>query len=202
MFHPQEAEIDLEFRPTSYFWPLGLELHLLATVKGSARKTALKGLIDAGRIDEVSEFLAQSSLSEADRHAIGRLHPSFMGGEYLPDIDAREVEVARISIRSVTSDVTSVYARRGAGRIQYRVVDEYQNETLVGRTKRTSMKPLTLGEVSQFLTDAWQFMAVLEMNYEDNLDGMLGFFTGVSVFYPQFDALLRREVRARYAGRG
>ena len=29
--------------------------------------------------------------------------------------------------------------------------------------------------------------------------GMLGFFDGGSVFYPQFDALLRREVRARFA---
>jgi hypothetical protein len=178
---------------------LGLEQHLLARVKGSKRKATLKRLIDDGRVDEVTEFLAESSLSERDRRAIGRIHPSFMGGEYLPDIDAKEVEIARIAIRSVTGDVTSVYARRGAQRIRYRVVDEYQGETLVGRAKRTSTKPLTLGEVYQLVTDAWQFMAVLEMNYEDDLDGMLEFFSGVSVFYPQFDALLRQEVRARYA---
>jgi hypothetical protein len=202
MSQPQEAEIDLNFRPPSYFWPLGLEQHLLARVKGSKRKAALKRLIDAGAIDEVPEFLARSSLSDRDRRAIGRLHPSFMGGEYLPDIGAKEVEIARISIQSVTSDVTSLYARRGAGRIRYRVVDEYQGETLTGRTKRTSTQPLALGEMYRFCVGAWPFMAVLEMNYKADLERMLGFFRGDSAFYPQFDALLRREVRARYAGRG
>jgi hypothetical protein len=36
----------------------------------------------------------------------------------------------------------------------------------------------------------------------EDVDGMLGFFTGISVFYPRFDALLRSEVRARYASNG
>jgi hypothetical protein len=202
MPQPQDAKIDLDFRPPPYFWPLGLDRHLLARVKGTKRKAGLKRLIDAGRMDEVPEFLAESSLSEQDRRAIGLIHPSFMGGEYLPDIETKEVEIARIAIRSTTGDVTSVYARRGAGRIRYRVVDEYEGETLIGCTKRTSTKPLTLGAVYRLIVDAWQFMAVLEMNYEDDLDGMLGFFNGVSVFYPEFDALLRREVRARYARRG
>ena len=196
---PNASEIDLDFRPLSYFWPLGIERHLLARVKGDKRKAALKRLIDDGRIDEITQVLAVSSLSDTERRAIGRLHPSLMGGEYLPDMDAKEVEIARISIKSVTSDVTSLYARRGAGRIRYRVVDEYQGETLTGRTKRTSVQPLILGEMYRFLVGAWQFMAVLEMNYAGNLDRMLGFFTGSSVFYPQFDALLRSEVRARYS---
>jgi len=34
------------------------------------------------------------------------------------------------------------------------------------------------------------------MNYGDDLEAMLGFFSGNSAFYPDFDALLRREVRA------
>ena len=36
------APIDLKFRPASYFWPLGLEKHLLARVKGAQRKRALQ----------------------------------------------------------------------------------------------------------------------------------------------------------------
>lgn len=192
-------EIDLGYRPSSYFWPLGLEKHLLARVKGAKRKAALKNLIASGRLDEVPEFLAQSSLSEEDRQAIGRLHPMFMGGEYLPDLDKTEIEIARISIRSTTGDVTSLYARRGKERIRYRVVDEYGGDTLDGVTCRTSANPLSLGELYRFFTDAWPFMAVLEMNYEDDVEQMLGFFSGDSAFYPQFDALLRREVQARYA---
>jgi Phage integrase family len=84
---PEVPGIDLSFRPRSYFWPLGLETHLLARVKGAERKAALTRLIDARRLDEIPDFLAQSALSEAERKAIGRIHPAFMGGEYLPDLD-------------------------------------------------------------------------------------------------------------------
>ena len=199
MFTSQNVKIDLDFRPSSYFWPLGLEKHLLARVKGAKRKASLKALIDEGRFDEIPEFLAQSSLSEEDRQAIGRVHPMFMGGEYLPDFDETEIEIARISIRSTTGDVTSVYARRGEGCIHYRVVDEYGGDTLTGSAERTSEKQLTLDELYKFFVGAWPFMDVLEMNYEDDLNGMLAFFSGDSAFYPEFDALLRREVETRYA---
>ena len=117
--------IDLEFRPQSYFWPLGLEKHLLSRIKGAQRKEALKALLDSGRLDDIPDFLAKSALSEEERRAIGRIHPMFMGGEYLPDMDEQEVEIARISIHSTTSDVTSVYARRTPQGIAYRVVDEW-----------------------------------------------------------------------------
>jgi hypothetical protein len=198
----EASEIDLEFRPASYFWPLGLETHLLASVKGAGRKTALAALIDAGRVDEVPEFLAKSSLSDEERRAIGRLHPSLMGGEYLPDLDGAEIEIARISIRSTTGDVTSVYARRGEGCIHYRVVDEYAGDTLSGETERTSEKPLSLGELCAFFLGAWPFFEVLEMNYEDDVQGMLGFFRGQSAFYGGFDALLRQRVHAAYPDAG
>jgi hypothetical protein len=194
-----DVEIDLDFRPSSYFWPLGLGKHLLARVKGAKRKAALKALIDAGRLDEIPDFLAQSSLSEVDRQAIGRIHPMFMGGEYLRDLDETEIEIARISIRSTTSDVTSMYARRGEGWIHYRVVDEYGGDTLTGIAERTSETALTLGELYQFFAGAWPLMGVLKMNYGDDLSGMLAFFRGDSAFYPKFDALLRREVESRYA---
>ena len=191
--------IDLDYRPASYFWPHGLATHLLARVKGATRKAALKNLIDAGRLDEVPEFLAKSALSEEERRAIGRIHPALMGGEYLPDLDATEIEIARISIRSTTGDVTSLYARRGEGCIHYRVVDEYDGDTLTGDNERTSDKPLSLGELVEFFTATWPFMDVLEMNYEGNLEGKLGFFSGRSEFYDEFDALLRERVRAAYA---
>lgn len=116
--------IGLSFRPTSYFWPMGLEKHLLARVKGAERKAALQRIIDARRFEDRPDFLAQSSLSESDRLAIGRIHPAFMGGEYLPDMKTEEVEIARIEIESTTHDVTSVYARRGKSHIPYRVMDK------------------------------------------------------------------------------
>ena len=66
---PEVPGIDLSFRPTSYFWPLGLEKHLLARIKGAERKVALQRLIDVGRLDEVPDFLARSRLSDSDRAA-------------------------------------------------------------------------------------------------------------------------------------
>ena len=91
---PEVPGIDFAFRPRSYFWPLGRETHLLTRIKGAERKAALKRLIDAGRIDEIPDFLAQSTLSETERQALGRMHPAFMGGEYLPNMLQTEVEIA------------------------------------------------------------------------------------------------------------
>ena len=56
----------------------------------------------------------------------GRLHPSNMGGEYLPLLRKGEVEIARISLQSVTADQISIRARRLSKRIGYRIVDEYE----------------------------------------------------------------------------
>lgn len=121
-----------------------------------------------------------------------------MGGEYLPDMKPEEVEIARIRIQSTTCDVTSVYARRDGGRIHYRAVDEYGGDTLDEPRECESEEPLTLGALCDFFLQAWPFMQVLEMNFERDVQGMLGFFQGDSAFYPQFDALLRKRVWAEY----
>ena len=193
-----QAGIDLTFRPPSYFWPLGLEKHLLSRIKGAERKAALKRLIDAGRLDSIPEFLAQSSLSDVERQALGRIHPAFMGGEYLPNLSQTEVEIARITIASTTQDVTSVYARRGKNRIYYRVVDEYNGETLSAKCTRTSRQALTLGELEAFFTTAWSIFEVLEMNFSDggyDRDEMSDFIIGIeSEFYPQIDLLFYQRI--------
>ena len=192
--------MDLSYRPRSYFWPLGLDNHLLARVKGAERRAALQQLIGAGRLDDIPGFLARSSLTESERQAIGQLHPAFMGGEYLPDLAEHEVEVARITIASTTQDVTSVLARRGKRRIYYRVVDEYGGETLSGKSTRTSTRPLTRGALEKFFNGAWSIFDVLEANFSDagyNLEQMLRFVVGIdSQFYPQLGRLYRRRIQA------
>ena len=190
--------IDLKFRPASYFWPLGLEKHLLARVKGAQRKRALQDLIDAGRHDEIPDFLATSALSEEERRMFGSIHPMLMGGEYLPDMEEDEVEIARISLHSTTGDVTSVYARRKPGGIALRIVDEYGGDTLTGETGREVKRPLTLNELMAFFMKAWPLYELLDMNYEGELDRQLGFFWADSVFYPDFDRLLRRRARTAF----
>ena len=164
------------------------------------RRATLKTLIDSGRIEEIPEFLAQSALSDEERKALGRIHPAFMGGEYLPDLRQREVMIARITIASTTQDVTCVYARRGRKRIRYRVVDEYEGETLTGCCERTSTRPLTLGELAEFFDGAWSIFSVLSMNF-----GHRGYDEGQmqrfvvevsSSFYPELGALYRSRIHA------
>ena len=140
------------------------------------------------------------------RQALGRIHPAFMGGEYLPDLTPNEVMIARITIASTTQDVTCVYARRGKNRIHYRVVDEYDGETLSERNTRTSTRPLTLGELEAFFNGAWSIFDVLEMNFGRRRlrpgPRCSRFVVGVeSQFYPQIGELYRRRIEAWAAAR-
>lgn len=207
MTHKSEVPvpgIDLTFRPATYFWPLGLETHLLARIKGVERKAALLRLIDAGRLDEIPDFLAQSTLDNEDRQALAGLHPAFMGGEYLPDIKHEEVEIARITIRSVTQDVTSVFARRGKSRIYLRVVDEYDGGTLAEKCTCTSTRPLTLGQLEKFLNGAWSIFENLAMNFGREgyrVDDMLAFERVASPFYRQIGALYDHRIEVWAAER-
>jgi hypothetical protein len=191
--------IDLSFRPASYFWPMGLETHLLTRIKGAERRAIVEGLVRAGRVDEVSEFVAKSALDDQERRALGQIHPRFMGGEYLPDLMENEVEIARITIQSTLQDVTSVFARRGKRRIHYRVVDEYEGETLRGKAERTSTRPLTLGQLESFFNGAWALFDVLEMNFGDfgyDPDEIRSFASVTSQFYPQIGELYRQRIEA------
>ena len=194
----QSKPIDLSFRPKSYFWPSGLDKQLLAKIRGAARRSALQQLIDEGRLDEIPDFLATAGLTEDERTDLGRIHPQLMGGEYLPDQEEGEIEIARIEIDSTTADVTSVYARLDRSKLHYRVVDEYGGDTLSEATERESVDPLTLGELDEFFLGAWPLLEVLEMNFGTDTEEMLNFFQGVSQFYPDFDRLLRQRVIAAY----
>lgn len=187
--------IDLDFRPRSYFWPLSAETHVLATIKGAARRAEAVRLIEAGQFDQLGEFFTAPALSAEERRSWGAIHPACMGGEYLPDRTATEIEIARINIASTTSDVTSVYASRRARRIAYRVVDEYEGMTLSARTRRTSIRPLTLGELTKFFLRAWRLKNVLSMNELDR-EGAQAFVQPSSEFYPQFEDLIRSRIDA------
>ena len=189
-----QEPIDLDFRPTGYFRPQPLEDFRLAQVKNSQVRAHLRRLLASERHDEVVRILRAEGVSDDDCRALERIHPLYMGGNYLPNPRPGEVEIARIQIYSTTGDTAAVYACRVGRRIRYRVVDEYAGETLEGRTKRDSMKPLTLGELHGFLTQAWGFHETLEANFEGDVEGMLGFFVAESDFYPGLDALCRQEV--------
>lgn len=177
--------VDLDFRPAGYFWPLDLATHLLATVKGAERRKHIQSLIDANLLDQLEDLVASPSLAPEVRRFTGRIHPWFMGGEYLPDQKKGEVEIARITLASTTQDVVSIRAKKGRRRLYYRVVDEYEGETLVGRNQRSSIRPLTLGQLIEFLDGAWSVRDAVTMNeMACDVNRMRRFVTVSSPFYP------------------
>jgi len=193
------SEIDLNFRPKSYFWPLAMRTHVISSIKGAERKAYVKEMFEKGREDELPPSVIQAAMPLELRQATGAMHPSLMGGEYLPDQQENEIEIARITIASTTSDVTSVYACRNKDDIHYRVVDEYEGDTLTDQTTCSSKLPLTLGELADFLLGAWDLIGVLDMNFEDNrypADEVRSFFEASSQFYPDFGRLIEQRMEA------
>jgi hypothetical protein len=194
---PRQApkKINLNFRPATYFCPLNLQQHIQSHVKGAIRREVLMSAIARNEMEGVVELL--DDLPEQLKE-FSRIEPSFLGGEFLPDRGNHEVEIARVTLDSCTRDVTSVYVRFEDGVFHYQLVDEYDGETLIGPSRRRSDRPLTLGDLVEFMDAAWPLYEALEMNFEGSLSDMLGFFQAESAFYPQLDALYRRRVRKAY----
>ena len=145
-------KIDLNFRPESYADfddPVSLALN---GIKGQMRREMARDMLTAEG-DQRAAYDAVLGPIESDilgeqapagfthnlNHAFG---PSWMGGEYLPDFKAREIEIARIVLASVTMDVFSIRARLRSGRYHYSIKDEYETDFTV--TPKTSRAPLML----------------------------------------------------------
>ena len=64
------------YTPPSYFFPMGLGTYLLATVKGTQRRSSIEKLIEEGSVLDVEDWLAHSSLDDRTRELIGRFHPA------------------------------------------------------------------------------------------------------------------------------
>lgn len=186
--------IDIAYRPQSYFGPQRLEEFLISQVKGAVVRKKLQELLAEGRHDELQALLGEHGISRSSLSAMESVHPMFMGGNYLPGAKEGEVEVARIEISSTTFDVTCLYARQKGGKIHFRVVDEYEGDTLSGPSKLTSAKPLSLGEMTDFFLEAWPLLDVLEANFDGDRESALDFFVARSKFYPDFDRLCRKRV--------
>jgi hypothetical protein len=194
-----DSPIDLEYRPKTYFRPVALEKYLLSKVKGAVIRKKIAALFEEGRHDEARELVDLAGLSKEGQKRLESLHPMYIGGNYLPDAEQGEVEIARIDIDSTTHDVTSVYARLEDGVIHYRVVDEYGGETLREPTEAKTAAPMTLGELTDFFLQAWPLIEVLESNFEDDPERALGFFSGTSDFYPEFGRLLITKMKACFS---
>ena len=185
--------IDLSFRPDTY-WPEALtQEQLLSRIKGRVRREMAREILDTEGFAGLTELLAQEDLDEPEREAWGRVHPDFMGGEYLPTLLPTDVEIARISLASVMSDQISIRARYEGKKIRYLVCGEYDFEYSL--IFEESDSPLSLGELIEFIDKSRQvddefdglLQAHWEFNYSESLDveGSVGFASISSCWYPQ-----------------
>lgn len=198
---------DLNYRPASYWDTDGLLTGVWANIKGDARRNYIKALVQAGLIDRLKAEDLENSLPTEHRRAAGLVHPSLMGGEYLPDYLHGEVEIARIAMASVTRDVTSIRARPlapGFKRIAYRVVDEYQSEYQVDRAY--SLKPLTMGGLMRLMARCravdYQGLVFgfLDFSAEcaGEADDYRDFLTVSSEFYPELEDCYSERIERWY----
>ena len=187
-------KINLNFKPSSYFIPRALEDYLLTMVKGDVLRQKLITLANNGKHAEFEELLELITHSPEIQSGLEAIHPQFMGGNYLANLEPGEVEIARISINSTTQDVNCVYAKMHSGKICLRVVDEYGGETLNEPSELTVEEPLTLGDLTNFFLNACELEGTLEANFGNDLESSLDFFTASSDFYPNLDKLVREIV--------
>ena len=116
-------------RPQSYWEHTDPLAEILANVSGKARREMIRDFWNAGAIDQLEDTLLKDDLDFEARESLGRIHPFFMGGEYLPIRLPGEVTIVRIDLESTTHDVIELRARPlPGGKIKLRWVDEYESE--------------------------------------------------------------------------
>jgi hypothetical protein len=186
------AKIRYAFRPRNYWDDQDVLRSLLRNVKGTQRRSMITDYWKQGRLPEIEDELLKDTLSEESRERLGQIHPSFMGGEYLPDYRLGEVEIVRIELESTTSDVISIRAARDPEGIRYRIVDEYEGQYEFGQPFETSPLPLSLKQLIGFIEgsnqEGFDNLAIChnEINNERMSREELRHFTSVSSeFYPQ-----------------
>lgn len=187
----REQKFDMEYRPDSY-WDTPEAIHV--NIKGAFRRSALQLAALSDELDDVPTPLFADELSDEMREFTGSLHPSLMGGEYLSGYRDNEVEIARVSLDSVTADVISIRATPTPDGIHYRVVDEYENHFCLERGQ--SEVPLTLRELVRLMETVtceemestglvrhhWDFMLSVA-----GVDAAIAFVSVSSAYYPDLE---------------
>lgn len=194
--------IDLAFRPAARLFPMSAERLLLSKVKGTWRREVLALAVEEDRLNEVDPFFTSTALSNEERRARSAVHPIFMGGEYLPDFEEGEIEVARLDLRSVTADTISIRLKATRSGFKYRIVDEYMDEydngLLQSPTTIQSDTPLCLGDLGRFVVHATRLVDIVDPERFDSEDEAQDFVFASSEFYPDFAAYIAIVISDQY----
>ena len=200
--HIDVKGVDLSFRPSSRLFPLTAEKLLLSRVKGTQRRESLTAAIEQDRLGDLNPFFTQTSLSAEDRRARAAIHPSFMGGEYLPDFEEGELEMARLSLRSVTADVISIRLRRTEDGFVYRIVDEYMDQDPNGLLDEPTTiivdQPLTMKDFGAFVVQVSRMDHWCGPESHETEEEAQDFVVATSEFYPEFGDYIAEAISLKY----
>ena len=194
-------KFDMEFRPHSYWGSQELETNLLSKIKGQERRRIVKKMIEDGDIKD--NAMVKEKLTEWERKTIGRLHPVYMGGEYLPDANKNQVEIARVIMKSTTQDIISIRATKRKNNINYSIDDEYADDELDGYVvfQKTSKYPFSFKELINFLDNSQHSngevgicggardanYTTYALTFEEDPEDHWDFETAESAFYEQLE---------------
>ena len=143
---------DKHYRPSSYWEHNDPLAEILAGVSGKARRQMIRDFWNTGRIEDLEESLLKDELDDDEKASLSRIHPFFMGGEYLPDRLLGEVTIVCIDLESTTHDVIELRARPlHDGRIKLRWVDEYDSEFSHDPYPDVIDQPLSFKELKDFI---------------------------------------------------
>jgi len=155
----------------------------------------IKAYYKNGNLQELEESFSKISLSDEERFRLASIHPMFMGGEYLPDYERDETEIARIELNSTMADVISIRACLDEGEtIDYSVVDAHEGK--FNLWTEWSDKPFSLSELVDFIDRTeleGSSYSGLSLSFNNsNAEGMdkedlVGFTTISSEIYPDLE---------------
>jgi hypothetical protein len=186
--------IDYSFRPVSY-WRVKDLRQIVANIKGAERKKMALRLLAEGRLDQAEELILTDTLSDRERTLAGQVHPALMGGEYLPDYSASEVEIARVTLASTCQDVISIRAHPHPGRIGFRVLDEYDSSFTIKPS--FAKRPLSLRQLIRLIDtgDGHEMgsigLGIIQINFdctEEPAESFADFMDFGSEFYPDLSS--------------
>ncbi len=188
---PNQSNYDLSFQPKTYWDLRDVLTHVDARVTGKVRKELVKHALQNGETVPL-EYL-KSSLSGDLKQSIGSIDPSFLGGEFLPELEENDVIIASINLKSTTSDVIAVIARLTNKGIEYRVEDEYMDSYPEGEEHykvqpNFSKEPLSFKELINLIDHAREGGGLIDCAknyYPEEPEEHYDFATAESAFYPQ-----------------
>lgn len=204
--HPWEQEpvvINYEFRPGSY---RNCPFEVPPNIVGARRDMLLEACRQAA-VENLSPELFADRLSPSLRKQLGSIHPSLMGGEYLPPLDDDTTTIADISLKSTTGDVLIVCATFRDGMYSYEALDEYPESGGWEVAQQPTPQPLSLRELINLIDTAASphgaEVGLVEFNWScehagDSLYERLFFVRVDSSYYPQLH--LHYELGAQLFG--